>query len=335
MDVSFIIPIYNTREDLLLRCFESILKLENIKYEVLLIDDGSKPFVEQFCKKFTEKYQMFHYFKKSNEGVSAARNYGISKAKGEYLFFIDSDDTILPNNLNKSILDNSVDMIVFDLSLVDEEKVVVWNSFECNSGYIKSKEAILSMMYSTRLNSPCAKLIKRDLIIKNMIYFDKELITGEDADFILSILLLEPSICYINKVVYQYWRTDESSKMRMISNPEKLVDNYEYHKIKKINILDKIEIDFKSKKDAQIALVSSEIKSIFNLAIDLDQEGMLLDLLKEKITKAIRNIELSILEECNWSTKLRYYILDKELWRAMKKIGYIRKIYLALRGLHT
>ncbi len=82
-------------------------------------------------------------------------------------------------------------------------------------------------------------------------------------------------------------------------------------------------------------MVSSEIKSIFNLAIDLDQEGMLLDFLKEKIIKAIRNIELSILEECNWSTKLRYYILDKELWIAMRKVGLARKIYLSLRGLHT
>ena len=204
MDVSFIIPIYNTQETLLLRCFESILKLENIKYEVLLIDDGSKLFVEQICKSFTKKHRMFHYFKKNNEGVSEARNYGISKAKGEYLFFIDSDDSILPNNLNKLILDSSVDMIVFDLALVDEKKMIICNSFKCNSGYIKSKEAILSMMYSTRLNSPCAKLIKRNLIIENMIHFNKELITGEDADFIMSILLLEPSIYYINKVIYQY-----------------------------------------------------------------------------------------------------------------------------------
>ena len=335
MEVSFIIPIYNTEKDLLLRCFDSILKIKDIKYEVLLVDDGSEEFVEDFCKKFTEKNKMFRYFKKNNEGVSAARNYGIDKSEGKYLFFIDSDDIIVPDIFDKSLLYNSNDIIVFDLALVNKSKSIVWNSFECSSGNIKSKDAILSMMHSGRLNSPCAKLIKRDLVIKNNIYFNKNLITGEDADFILNILLLSPSIYYINKVIYQYWRVEESSRRRMISNPEKLIDNYEYHKVKKIEILDKIEIDFKVRQDAKISLLSIEIKNLFNMALELDAEGMLSDLLKDKITKTIRNIDLYILVKCNYITRLRYYILCKQIWSIIPSIGYIRNIYLNLRGLHT
>lgn len=335
MDVSFIIPIYNTKEHLLLRCFESILKLKDIEYEVLLIDDGSESFVEEFCEQFTKEHEMFHYFKKNNEGVSIARNYGINKAIGDYLFFIDSDDTIVTDIFNKSSLNNQADMIVFDLELVDESKVVVWSSFECNSGNIKSEDAILAMMYSGRLNSPCAKMIKRDFIKENKIYFDKNLITGEDADFILNIFLLSPSIYYVDKTIYKYWRRNESSRKRMVSNPEKLVDNYVYHKLKKISIVDKLEIDFKEKQNAKIALVSAEVKSIFNLALDLEQEGLLSDSLKQKIIKAIKDIELSILVECNYFTKLRYNIISKEMWKVMIGIGCIRNIYLALRGLHT
>ena len=121
----------------------------------------------------------------------------------------------------------------------------------------------------------------------------------------------------------------------MVSNPEKLVDNYVYHKLKKISIVDKLEIDFKEKQNAKIALVSAEVKSIFNLALDLEQEGLLSDSLKQKIIKAIKDIELSILVECNYFTKLRYNIISKEMWKVMIGIGCIRNIYLALRGLHT
>lgn len=335
MDVSFIIPIYNTEKNLLLRCFDSILKIRGIKYEVLLVDDGSKAFVEEFCKQFIKNHKMFHYFKKSNEGVSIARNYGISKAVGNYLFFIDSDDVIVPNIFNKSLLDNSTDMVIFDLALVNKSKSLVWNSFECNPGNIDSIDAILSMMYSGRLNSPCAKLIKRDLVVGNKIYFDKNLITGEDADFILNILLLSPSIYYINEVIYQYWRTEESSRRRMISNSAKLIDNYESHRVKKTKIVDNLQIDFMSKQNAKRALVLTEIKSLFNLALDLQNEGALLDLSKEKITKAIKNIKLTILLECDLLTKLRYYILYKQMWILIPIIAHLRNIYSSIRGLHT
>ncbi|MBY6839006.1 glycosyltransferase family 2 protein [Clostridium botulinum] len=334
MEVSFIIPIYNTEESLLLRCFNSILNLRDIKYEVLLIDDGSQNFVEQFCKQFSITHPTFHYFKKNNEGVSEARNYGINKAIGKYIFFIDSDDSIVPECFNEPLMNNKFDIIIFDLALSNKFKSVVWKSFEHNSREVESKEAILDMMYSGCLNSPCSKLIKRDLIIKNKIYFDKNLITGEDADFILNIFLLAPSIYYVNKVIYHYFRTNESSRKRMLSNPEKLVENYEYHKFKKMKILDQLEIDCNSKKNAKIALISTEIKNIFNLVLELQQEGLFSDSLEKKIIQAIKHIEISILMECKFSTKLRYYIIHKKKWKIMIGIQSIRRIYLTFRGLH-
>ncbi|MGJ0841790.1 glycosyltransferase family 2 protein [Clostridium tertium] len=334
MDISFIIPIYNTEEHLLLRCFKSILELKYIKYEVLLIDDGSEDFVETFCSNFCNDYEMFHYYKKCNEGVSEARNFGLNKATGKYIFFIDSDDRIVAEALNRSVIESSSDIIIFDMALVNESKMLIWNSFDCGSGKIESKNAILSMMYSGRLNSPCAKLIKRNLIFKNKISFDKNLITGEDADFILKIFQLSPDIYYVNKVVYQYWRTEESGRNRMIWNSDKLIENYEYHALKNIDILDKIQVDIKVRENAKKALISTEVKNLFNLALDLEQEGILLDSLKNKITISIKNINLDILLKCDRLTKIRYNLLYNQMWKVMLYVGYIRNIYLSIRGLH-
>ena len=334
MDVSFIVPIYNTEERLLLRCFNSILKLKDIKYEVLLIDDGSEDFVEEFCKQFISEYSMFHYLKKSNEGVSQARNYGINRAKGKYLFFIDSDDAIVPEVFNRSLFDNRYDIIIFDLALVDKSKLIVWHSLEGRSRNIDSKDAILTMMYSSSLNSPCTKLIKRELVIRNKIYFDKNIIVGEDAHFILSLFLLSPQIYYNSKIIYHYFRIDESSRRRRIINPKKIIENIEEHKLREIGILDNLEIDCNIKENVRTAIISNGIKDIFNLALDFQDEKLLSDLLKEKIIKVIKNIDISILVKCNLPTKIRYYIIDKEMWGLMAKIQYIRRIYLKLRGLH-
>lgn len=334
MDISFIIPIYNTQENLLLRCFESILKLKYIEYEVLLIDDGSEFFVKNFCENFVKDHENFYYLRKNNAGVSEARNYGIKNAKGKYLFFVDSDDTIFADNLDKDTLNKDIDVIIYNSALVDEKKKIPWYSFDGEEGYKESKEAILCMMHSTKLNNPFAKFIKRELIVKNEIYFDRNIVTGEDADFLLNTFLLNPTIYYNNKVIYYYWRTDESARKRRVSHAEKLINNYEYHKMKKLKVLEQLNIDSSSKVKAQISVVSLEIKNIFNLAINLNEEKMLSDLLKEKVAKAINNVESEILMKCNRSTKLRYYILKKNKWFAMKNVGFVRKIYLKFMGLH-
>ena len=120
--ISFIIPIYNTKLELLKRCFSSILELKHLKYEVLLIDDGSEKFIEEFCKDFIKDYSNFYFFRKENEGVSRARNLGIKLAKGNYVFFIDSDDTIVAESLDSLKLEKDTDLVLFDFELIEKEK---------------------------------------------------------------------------------------------------------------------------------------------------------------------------------------------------------------------
>lgn len=89
--ISVIVPVYNV-EKYLRRCIDSILAQTFSDFELLLIDDGSKDRSGDICDEYALKDQRIKVFHNSNQGASAARNFGLSKAKGEYVSFIDSDD---------------------------------------------------------------------------------------------------------------------------------------------------------------------------------------------------------------------------------------------------
>lgn len=91
--VSVIVPIYNV-EKYIGKCLNSIRKQSFGDYEVLLINDGTPDNSMEIAKKFADKDSRFHIYNKKNGGLSDARNYGIARARGDFLVFIDSDDYI-------------------------------------------------------------------------------------------------------------------------------------------------------------------------------------------------------------------------------------------------
>lgn len=98
--ISIIVPIYNA-EDYLDRCLESIFEQSFTSYEVILVDDGSTDSSPLICDRYSATDPRFRTVHKENGGVSSARNAGINLAKGEYIMFVDSDDTLLPDALER------------------------------------------------------------------------------------------------------------------------------------------------------------------------------------------------------------------------------------------
>ncbi len=96
--LSVIIPVYNV-ENYLARCIDSIIQYipKDLKVEILLIDDGSMDNSSFICDEYAEKIEYVYSYHFENAGLSEARNRGIEIAKGEYIFFIDSDDYLLGN----------------------------------------------------------------------------------------------------------------------------------------------------------------------------------------------------------------------------------------------
>ena len=91
--MSIIIPVYNS-EKALRRCLDSILAQTMTDYECLLIDDGSTDSSGRICDEYAAKDERFRVFHKENGGVSSARNVGLDNAKGEWITFVDSDDSV-------------------------------------------------------------------------------------------------------------------------------------------------------------------------------------------------------------------------------------------------
>ena len=97
--ISIIIPIYNA-EKYLSKCITSIIEQDYKNWELLLIDDGSKDNSSEICRNFVEKDLRIRYFCQSNSGVSVARNAGIKMATGQWIMFVDADDSIKRNTLS-------------------------------------------------------------------------------------------------------------------------------------------------------------------------------------------------------------------------------------------
>ena len=97
---SIIMPIYNS-EQYISNAIESIIRQKYKDIELLLIDDGSTDTSFEICKEYTKKYKNVKVYHKENGGISNARNYGINKATGKYIMFIDHDDEYVGENLEK------------------------------------------------------------------------------------------------------------------------------------------------------------------------------------------------------------------------------------------
>ncbi len=101
--VSIIVPIYNV-EKYLERCLMSLVSQTYTHIEILLINDGSTDHSGEICRNFADHYPQIRYFEKENEGPSIARNFGIQKAVGEFLSFVDSDDYIEQEMIERMLL---------------------------------------------------------------------------------------------------------------------------------------------------------------------------------------------------------------------------------------
>ena len=95
-ELSIIIPVYKT-EKYLSKCLDSVLKAIDNRMEVLIINDGSPDHSEEIILRYIEENpNVFQYYKKQNGGLSDVKNYGLTKAKGDFVIFLDSDDYIEP-----------------------------------------------------------------------------------------------------------------------------------------------------------------------------------------------------------------------------------------------
>ena len=174
--ISVIIPIYNVT-DYIDSCVESVVNQTYKKIHILLIDDGSTDDSAKKCDNWSIRDDRVEVIHKENGGVSSARNIGIKKAKGDYVFFLDSDD-YLPLNA----IENLVKNLNRDVSVVigNYYKVNHKNEIETHIKSIKKSENLILFIANNLLWEPWGKLIKKKDIKK---CFDENIYVGEDLLF--------------------------------------------------------------------------------------------------------------------------------------------------------
>lgn len=203
--ISFILPVYNAE----LTCERAISSVLNNNYaiELIIIDDGSKDNTYDVCKQF-EKDRRVKLFRQENSGVSIARNMGLKFATGDYIGFIDSDDTLCNNAIEYMMnsLESCPDIVVYGYSRIYQNvRLAGWVPFET-----KDIKVLFDQIIGREgLNPIWNKLFKRSLIKKS---FNPTISMGEDLDFCCDFFKNVSSIVTINKELYLY-TTDSNNSL--------------------------------------------------------------------------------------------------------------------------
>ena len=208
--ISIVVPVYNAEKELQ-RCVDSIFRQSFSNWELLLIDDGSRDSSSALCDRLGAQDTRVRVWHKENGGVSSARNLGICKAEGEYLFFTDSDDTLFPDTLEtlyQKAKVSGADLSVCGFTyLVEQTKECVDNLPEkafCGGGKEYLEERFLSDFRREFFNPPWNKLIRRELLLENDIRFGEEFAICEDMAFSMQVLEKSKGICVVPESLYCY-----------------------------------------------------------------------------------------------------------------------------------
>ena len=210
--VSIIVPVYNV-EKYICKCLDSLLNQNYSNFEVILIDDGSTDNSGKICDYYSKKHNNIRVFHLDNKGVSNARNYGIEKAKGDFIQFVDSDDFVNKNYINdmiKLIDSEEIDMIICGINQVNYNQGESVSSniiVSKNEGLYRKnnlKYVIEDLIESSYINYCYSKLIRRNLLKENKIEFKKNISLGEDTLFILDVLKNSRSIRVVSEAPYNY-----------------------------------------------------------------------------------------------------------------------------------
>lgn len=233
--ISIIVPVYKVPLEYLRECFDSLLAQTMQECEFVVVSDGAPEGECSICEEYEKKDSRFRFFKREHAGVSAARNYGISKSNGDYIIFVDADDWIARETLNsvsEFIKNTKTDIIFWNYSFVfpTGEK-----RFRYASGSIpfldqnKKNELYKELFFCTNsrfvsLASPVNKAYKSSIFTE--LKFDEQLSLGEDRIFNICTLRNNFTISYLDKNLYFCREVESSASHRYRPNAFKTLLQY-------------------------------------------------------------------------------------------------------------
>jgi len=252
MILSVVIPIYNA-EKVLKRTLDSVLNqgLYDSEWELLLVDDGSTDDSLSICKDYKQQYpNLINLISKKNEGVSSARNDGLGRAKGKYIYFMDADDYLMPGGfryLIDNFFDAEYDIITFSSTTIkdfDNDHLpegnilgkIVYDGYGCDFLKNNWQTFIWNQIY------------KKDYIQSNNILF-QDMKISEDIMFNLQVWTKNPKVRIISSKIYRYIMYDNDNQATK-KRDNKHLRACIYSQMHLFSYIAELNIKFKEKYDS-------------------------------------------------------------------------------------
>lgn len=320
--ISFVIPYYNAPKQLK-KCLKSILKIKNIKYEVIIVDDGSNGSLTNLIDLYVRGNKNIKIISIEHSGVSTARNVGILASSGEYICFVDSDDIIDSNffdNYYKE-MDSDFDLLVTNILINNHKENIITKGKITTEQFVREyyplyRKHIIHLLHG--------KIFRRNILLKNKIFFRKNVSIGEDLIFNLKFLKYINDVFVSNKIFYNYATSDNSVTLKY--NPNALEDNLRmFFSIKNIFNVYRLNYDY-----LRIIALKMSYSLIMNIMMN-DSFSKKINQVK-KIRKLIKKFNiLSVYKSTSFGCYiLLYFMLLKcpniIFYFFVKAIFYLKKI---------
>lgn len=206
--VSIVVPIYNV-EQYLEKCVESICRQTYENLEIILVNDGSPDHCGQMCEEYAKKDNRIKVIHKKNGGLSDARNSGVKLATGKYLLFVDSDDYIAKDLVEKTAAiaeKNNCDMVLYDYYYVEPDNVEIRSTIVPANKVISLEQEHTLLLAAT---SACAKLFNREFYVKANCPFPQG-IYFEDLATTSIFFMRAKRVFYLKEPLYYYINRENS-----------------------------------------------------------------------------------------------------------------------------
>lgn len=334
--ISILIPVYNAHEFL----YDSIPSLLNQTFdniELICVNDGSKDDSLDILNEFAAKDSRIKVIDKENGGCGSARNRALEEATGEYIYFFDPDDRILPETLNEayaSAVANESDVVVFKGMAFNDEGFILKKQYFNYSRYFGD----IDFSHFTFNYKDAPRIVLNDAIAPWAKLYKKEFIDGyddfrfdlgiafDDVPFHVKTMLRAKRISFIDKVLYHYRVNNPNSVNNTSSNGFDIfkIFNIVEGILKGENCFDDFKFEFYQfvVDHAKIYMISTNSEEYFKLAkaklLEIDEKYV------ENFPKNIKNQYFDIMT----SEKLTDYILlvkNREISSLEKKISKLKK----------
>lgn len=300
--ISVILPVYNGEKTIRL-CVDSMLAQDFKDFELVIVDDGSRDNSLEIIKQEYAKYSNIKIYSKANGGVADARNYGVDRAEGIWITFIDSDDFVDSNYLSSFMQKEALREDTF--YVVGEKEGFSIDSLKPQYNIYASGETNETMLQLLSNNgSTYGKLFLRERLIENNIRYNENVFYGEDKLFTMQYA------AFINRVIYN----EKAFPYNYVNNfnPSKFMKDFEKEMTNFLEIEINLKKSFSSRFQYQWLVVHLKllVLSIYARYHKSKERKEKLEIVKNHINE--NEDFVKVLSSQNWKSKIIFNALSSK-----------------------